>query len=107
MNTLPTAADLVLANAVSAQANTAATAKPKNQHWVNIYYAGGTGKIGAFPIDSETALVAACQSDVNFAQAYFGSKGNPFVEYVYQQAGVSNKPKPAIDAAAIMAAFNA
>jgi hypothetical protein len=107
MNSLPTAADVVLANAVAAQAESAptATAKPKNDHWINIYANDESGKIGAFPIDARPGLVTACQSDVDFAQAYWGGPDNDCVRYVYQQSGVSSKPKPEVDVAAVMAKF--
>lgn len=110
MNTLPTAADVILAQAQAAQANAAASAsnssKAKSIHWVNIYPLDDSTKIGGFPIDHKPKIVEACLSDPKFAQAYFGGlTANPFVRYEYQQAGVSRKPEQTIDVASVMAQF--
>lgn len=92
MNTLPTAADVILAQAQAAQANTASTtAKPKSKHWINLYRKGSRApvdQIGGMPIDHMPDWVAACQQSEHFPQKVFG---NALVDAYYAESGVSSK----------------
>lgn len=103
MNTLPTAADVILAQAQAAQANTASNAaKPKSKYWINLYRKGSRApvdQVGGFPIDHMPDYVEACKSSEAFVTNAFST---PLVDAYFAETGVSSKTPIAQDLSAFM-----